>query len=138
MNGNRGGAVRTSSGDVYAGRDGNAYQHTSNGWSKWENGGWQPVQTPSSTGQRAQAPAAQTHPATLGGTQGAQGRYQNRATGGGGTGYAGRLDSGSYQQLEQDRQARTFGQQQFGGYRQAGGGGAGHGFGGFGGGRFRR
>ena len=138
VNGNRGGAVRTSSGDVYAGRDGNAYQHTSNGWSKWENGGWQPVQTPSSTGQRAQAPAAQTHPATLGGTQGAQGRYQNRATGGGGTGYAGRLDSGSYQQLEQDRQARTFGQQQFGGFRQAGGGGAGHEFGGFGGGRFRR
>ena len=54
------------------------------------------------------------------------------------TGYAGRLDSGSYQQLEQDRQARTFGKrQQFGGFRQAGEGGAGRGFGGFGG-RFRQ
>ena len=68
VNGNRGGAVRTANGDVYAGRDGNAYQHTSGSWSKWENGGWQ--------------------------------------------------------QLEQDRQARTFGErQQFGGFRQAGGGG---------------
>jgi len=59
------------------------------------------VQTPSGTGQRAQAPAAQTRPATLDGTQG---RSQGR------TGYAGCLDSGSYQQLEQDRQARTFGE----------------------------
>ncbi|HJS85891.1 MAG TPA: hypothetical protein VJ779_10565 [Acetobacteraceae bacterium] len=141
VNGNRGGAVRTANGDVYAGRDGNAYQHTSSGWSKWENGGWQPVQTPtaSSAGQRRQAPASQTHPATLGGTQGTQGRFQNRAASpGAGTGYAGRLDSGSYQQLEQDRQARMFGEQrQFGGFRQAGAGGASREFG-FGGGRFRR
>jgi hypothetical protein len=30
--------VRTQSGGVYAGHDGNAYQHTANGWSKWNNG----------------------------------------------------------------------------------------------------
>ena len=38
--GNSGGAVRTSGGDVYAGRDGNVYRHTDSGWSKWDNGGW--------------------------------------------------------------------------------------------------
>src|SRR4051812_48230397 len=39
INGNSGSVVKTQSGDVYAGHDGNAYQHTSNGWSKWSNGG---------------------------------------------------------------------------------------------------
>jgi hypothetical protein len=38
INGNRGGAARTQNGDVYAGHDGNAYQHSSDGWSKWNNG----------------------------------------------------------------------------------------------------
>ncbi len=144
VNGNHGGAVRTANGDVYAGRDGNAYQHTSSGWSKWGNGGWQPVQSPASSsgGQRTQsaarAPSTQTQAATLGGSQGAQSRYQNRgaSTGAGGS-YAGHLDSASYQQLEQDRQARTTGaQRQFGAQRQAGAGGGGRSFGG--GGRFRR
>ena len=45
--GNSGGAVRTSGGDVYAGRDGNVYRHTDSGWSKWDNGGWNPVNPPS-------------------------------------------------------------------------------------------
>ena len=49
VNGNSGGAVKTQNGDVYAGHDGNAYQHTSDGWSKWSNGGWQPVNPPTNT-----------------------------------------------------------------------------------------
>ncbi len=47
--GNTTGAVRTPSGDVYAGHDGNVYQHSSSGWSKWDNGSWQQMQRPSST-----------------------------------------------------------------------------------------
>jgi hypothetical protein len=137
VNGNRGGAVKTQNGDVYAGHDGNAYQHTSDGWSKWNNGGWQPVNPPSNSGtnQRSTpqtataAPSSttrqtQTQRSTTRQTQGT-----SRPT----------MESSSYQQLEQDRQARTAGSGRFGG----GGGGGGFaggrfGEGGGGGGRFRR
>ncbi len=57
VNGNRGGAVKTQNGDVYAGHDGNAYQHTSDGWSKWNNGGWQPVNPPTTSTTRIRSPA---------------------------------------------------------------------------------
>jgi hypothetical protein len=132
-NGNRGGAVNTQNGEVYAGHDGNAYQHTSNGWSKWNNGGWQPVNpptnartntpstagsqtnTPSATNRRTATPAQSTTPT----------QRSSRPT----------VESSSYQQLEQDRQARSAGRGSF-----AGGGFGGGRFGGGGGGfeRFRR
>src|SRR5262249_56975804 len=32
--------------DFYAGADGNVYKKTDNGWEKWDNGGWQPVNPP--------------------------------------------------------------------------------------------
>lgn len=42
------GAVRTGSGDVYAGRDGNVYRREDGGgWSKYENGSWNPAERPS-------------------------------------------------------------------------------------------
>ncbi len=102
VNGNRGGAVRTPSGDVYAGRDGNVYQHTSNGWSKWDNGSWTPTQ-PSNTS------TARQQNTNLGSTQQSR-RYSQSRT----------LDSTSYNQLEQDRQARLAGQQRSGAWRQGG------------------
>jgi len=40
---NSAGAVKTQSGDVYAGRDGNVYKKTDDGWSKYNDGGWTPV-----------------------------------------------------------------------------------------------
>jgi hypothetical protein len=99
--GNTGGAVRTQSGDVYAGHDGNAYQHTSNGWSKWSNGGWQPVTPPAGTSSatRQQAPESTA------------GQAQNRTAASQRTARQ-PMDSSSYQQLEQDRQARFAGNQQ--------------------------
>jgi hypothetical protein len=122
VNGNRGGAVKTQNGDVYAGHDGNAYQHTSNGWSKWDNGGWQPVNPPSNAnggrGSQASNSSLGSQRSTIGQSQGS-----SRPT----------MDSSSYQQLEQDRQARNAGSGRFGG----GGFGGGR-FGGGGGGRFRR
>ena len=38
--GNNSGVARTGSGDVYAGRDGNVYRNTGDGWQKYDNGGW--------------------------------------------------------------------------------------------------
>jgi hypothetical protein len=99
VNGNKGGAVKTQNGDVYAGRDGNVYQHDSDGWSKWNNGGWNPVNPPKSGGGNRQS-----------------------------------LDSDSWGQLEQDRQAR-YGGGGYGGRYDSGYGGGRYG-GGYGGGRY--
>jgi hypothetical protein len=88
VTGNRGGAVRTPSGDVYAGRDGNVYQHTDNGWSKWNNGNWNPVRSPQQTYSGQQ-------------------RFQGRQ---------GTFSRSDYQQLEQDRLGRQSGEGRFGGF----------------------
>jgi len=37
------GFVAKDNGDVYAGRDGNVYRHTDNGWQKYDNGSWNNV-----------------------------------------------------------------------------------------------
>jgi hypothetical protein len=95
-NGNSGGVVKGPGGDVYAGHDGNVYQHGSSGWSKWNNGGWQPVQPPA----RGTPNAAASQ------------EWHNRFG-----------DENNYQQLEQDRQARFQGyQRQSGGWNRGGGG----------------
>jgi hypothetical protein len=112
--GNNAGVARTQSGNVYAGADGNVYRHTDSGWSKWNDGGWQPVQQP----QRNQS-----NQSTLGSSN-TSGRTQttNRET----------SDRGNYQQLEQDRFARSQGG--FEGRQSYGSEGRSYG----GGGRFRR
>jgi hypothetical protein len=86
VNGNNGAVGRGANGDVYAGHDGNAYRHTSDGWSKWSDGSWQPVQPPQNTSTHTSQNATQS------------GRGQ-------------RMDSTNYQQLEQDRGARWSGRQ---------------------------
>lgn len=90
-----GGTVKTQGGDLYAGRDGNVYQHSSSGgWSKYDNGSWQPVTPPSNAGQNRTTGSAQTQ----------RQNYQQRT----GTAAVQRqqLDNSSYNQLEQDRRAR--------------------------------
>ena len=126
VNGNSGGAVKTQNGDVYAGHDGNAYQHTSNGWSQWSNGGWQPVNPPSSneripaTNNRLAAAWVTGGRKLRGKIWGKAGGRARRATQ---TQRSGRqsMDNASYQQLEQDRQARTGGSQRFSGFGGGGG-----------------
>ena len=121
--GNSAGAVKTGGGDVYAGADGNVYKKTDNGWQKYDNGSWNPVQKPSTPTRTSGSTNA---PVTRAPTQTAP-----RAPGtaqGGTRSWAG---SPSANQLEHDRQARFGGaqrQQQFGAAREGGGGG----------GRFRR
>ncbi len=45
-------AGKTSSGDMYAGHDGNVYKNTGSGWQKYDNGSWNDVNKP--TQQQAQ------------------------------------------------------------------------------------
>jgi hypothetical protein len=77
-----GGAVRTGSGDVYAGRDGNVYRKSGDSWQKYDNGSWGSADRPTPTGDRAAGAA-------------------NRA---GAT-----SSSSTVGQLERDRSARTEG-----------------------------
>lgn len=102
VNGNNTAAVKTSSGDVYAGHNGNVYQHDSSGWSQYNNGSFQQV-----------TPPATSKPATAPGTAGSQPRPS----------------STDFNQLNHDMTARQGGAQQQYGYRQSGGFGGG-GFGG--------
>jgi hypothetical protein len=153
VNGNSGGAVKTQNGDVYAGHDGNAYQHSSDGWSKWSNGGWQPVNPPSSgktasdteannrsststqSTSRQQTSQSGSSASSAGGSQSRSQSPQARQRTGTSQGQPGSrpaMDGASYQQLERDRQARSAGAQQ----RWGGGGATGGRFGG--GGRFFR
>ncbi|WP_158932334.1 hypothetical protein [Acidisphaera sp. S103] len=171
-NGNSGGAVKTQNGDVYAGHDGNAYKHTSDGWSKWDNGGWQQVNPPTNNNNNrnnnpggSQSTNTSNRNNNLGGSQSTNTNNRNNNLGGSQStspsanrnAYTGQtsnqrtaqtqrssrpsMENSSYQQLEQDRRARTAGNGQFGSFRGGGYGGGGYGggrFGGGGGGRFRR
>jgi hypothetical protein len=40
----KGGVYRSGTGDLYVGKDGATYRHDENGWSKYENGAWNPVE----------------------------------------------------------------------------------------------
>ncbi len=94
-----GGVVKTQNDNVYAGRDGNVYKNTGDGWQKWNNGGWNPVKPPTTTG-------AGTGRQTLSGSQNAR---------------SGTVDRSSWQQLQRDQTGRTFGQGQSGARRGGGG-----------------
>ena len=111
--GNSVGAVKTASGNVYAGADGNVYKKTDSGWQKYDNGSWNSVQKPApQSGARPTGTTPQRAPAegNLSGATAAPaaGRFQGFEQAG---------------QLEQDHQARFGGmqrQQQFGGARAGG------------------
>ena len=163
--GNSAGAVKTASGDVYAGADGNVYKKTDDGWQKYDNGSWNSVDKPTTQRTSAQSGTASTtatqRQSSGAGAQSAAPATAQRQSGGagqyGGSGQYGgagertasaAVGGGSrfegFSQLEQDRSARMGGgarQQQFestrGGFEGRGGM-AGGGFGGRGGGGFRR
>jgi len=171
--GNQGGAVKTQSGNVYAGADGNVYRRTDDGWSKWNNNSWQPVQQPThesrasagtstagAGGTGTGASASTPQPAARGGApqssgtgeggfgqrfgQGGEGSQGGRFGQEGGIG--GRFGQGGGASgqpfgeqgpghLEQDHQARQFGEMRQRAFAGGGFGGGGFG-GGFGGGGF--
>jgi hypothetical protein len=86
ITGNTTRTVRTSDGDVYAGRDGNVYRKEGDGFQKYENGSWSDVQRSDAATQNR---ATQT---------------QNRTSGSG-------WDSGTASQVTRDSSARTEGTQ---------------------------
>ena len=161
--GNSAGAVKTSGGDVYAGADGNVYKKTSDGWSKYNDGSWNPVQPPTNsknnTQQNLSGQTRQTSQQNLSGEtrqssqqnlsgETRQSRSQTlsgetRQSGSqnlsgqterGGAFRQGGSSEGGFQQLENDRSARAMGAQ-----REANFGATREGrMGGGGSGRFRR
>ena len=102
-NGNRGGVVQTKGGDTYAGHDGNVYRHDSDGWSKWSDGGWQPVNPPKSPGNSPRAARNNQSSSPSAGERQAS-RPDSRPSPAGG-----RTNTSLFQQLERDRQARLGG-----------------------------
>ena len=96
--GGNSGAVRTGSGDMYAGRDGNVYRNTGDGWQKSDgSGNWNNVQPPTDAQrQQAQDRASQA------GDRGTQAGTQsgNRAAG---------WDSSTAGQVQRDSAARAEG-----------------------------
>ncbi len=132
--------ARTSSGDVYAGHDGNVYKNTGSGWETYSNGSWNSVQKPSSASgenyqQHAQsAQAAQSDWKSNWSNSNLQSQWSNRASGGGEGGGWSQHDTQS--SLNRDSWSRSYGNGG-GGWGGGGGGrswGGGGGFGGFGGG----
>lgn len=125
--GNNAGIAKGPGGNVYAGADGNVYRHTSDGWSKYDDGSWNPVtrptkSTPGSTpGGTDPTPQSTNRP-----TGQNPGNSQSRLgqSGSGGTLQQRWANSEQGRQLDQDRYARTAGdaqQQRFGQWRDGGG-----------------
>jgi len=129
--GNSAGVVKGPGGDVYAGADGNVYRHTSDGWQKYDDGSWNSVTRPTQSAPAsgdASAPQSASRPASQ-----SPGSGQQRLGQGGDTLRQRFANSADGQQLEQDRFARTQGdqrQQQFNQWREGGGEGSGQRFGG--------
>jgi hypothetical protein len=86
-------AGKTSSGDMYAGHDGNVYKNTGSGWEKYDNGSWNTVNKPTQqqVQQKTQSYSDQ-HP------QGASGGYSAQSR-----------SQGDTSELNQDAQARQRG-----------------------------
>jgi hypothetical protein len=124
VGGNNAGAVRTQSGNVYAGADGNVYRHTNDGWSKWNNGSWQTVQPPNrdtggNPGRQQGSPAPSRTGLSSAGTQtptrqGTAPRASERSG----------SENQNFNQLEQDHQARQFGEMRQRSFGEGGGWGA--------------
>ncbi len=109
------GAVRTRSGDVYAGRDGNVYRNEGGSWQKYENGSWSSADR-STTAARDRSAGGTANRSNTGTTTGPA------APAGGG-----RLDASTMDQLNRDSRARSEGSQRtrdYSNYRSSSGGGS--------------
>ncbi|NWG75427.1 MAG: hypothetical protein HXY24_12590 [Rubrivivax sp.] len=120
-------AAKSSSGDLYAGKDGNVYKNTGDGWQKYEDGSWSSVDKPTSASAQSARSGAQTqgaaaYPSTTGAQQRAQSAgaspsatsTQPRAAGTGAQqkiqGYSGASAQASHtQSLNQEMQSRQRG-----------------------------
>ena len=134
--GNRTTIAQSGSGDVYAGRNGEVYKKTDDGWQKYDkDNGWQGVQTedlkPSRSSEAAKSRDSRNSAQTRSdGTLGS-GSYDRGSYGGGGFDRGGYDRSNDMRQLNRDYNARQYGTQRFqqrqsfggtrGGFRGGGG-----------------
>jgi hypothetical protein len=148
---------KTSSGNMYAGHDGNVYKNTGNGWQKYDNGSWNSVNKPQpnwqgaensqqrtgseSYQQRSSAASSADRSAASGADRSSGGGFDRSGGGGGGSGD---LDREAQNRSRGDFSSQRFQGFQGGGFDRSGGGGGfggdrfggGGGFGGGGSGRF--
>ncbi len=96
---------KTSSGDMYAGHDGNVYKNTGSGWQKYDNGSWNTVQKP--TQEQAQ--------------QKTQSYDQQRPSSTSGYKSSGTSSWGDLNQQAQDRERGAEQSQRFSQYQHSGG-----------------
>lgn len=109
-------AGKSSSGDVYAGHDGNVYQHSSSGWQQYDNGSWNSVNS-----QQAKQNYNQEHPNSQATAQQDKSSFNQSHSAGG----------QSSQSLDSERQSRESGSTQSQHFQRSGSGSS---YGGFGGG----
>jgi hypothetical protein len=125
-------AAKSSSGDMYAGKDGNVYKNTGDGWQKYEDGNWSSVDKPTgANAQQAQSARAGTQQQSQGsaiatssqqrtqspGTAGVSTQQRAQSSGAAGAGaqqraqsYSGTAGQGSHtQSLNQEMQNRQRG-----------------------------
>ncbi len=131
---------KTSSGDMYAGHDGNVYKNTGSGWQKYDNGSWNTVTKPTTTSAQSydQEHPASSNPNYASAQQKAQSnpnysadqqKAQSYKQGSSASGYK-PPSAGSYGDLNQEAQDRSRGAQQsqrFSQYQHSGSGGWGGG-----------
>ena len=121
------GAVKTSSGDMYATRDGNVYKNTGSGWQSYNNGSWNSANSANSQMQQArrstntQADQVRNTAAQRAPTQEMSQEFQNRQRG--------EFQSQQFQNFQ--RSGENFGSRSGGGGFGGGGGRFGGGGGGF-------
>jgi hypothetical protein len=84
--GNSGFVGKSGSGDVYAGRDGNVYRNSGNGWQKYDNGAWTSPEKPTPQRSSSGTQTQNLRNESMNRQRGAEStqRFQQRSAGGGG------------------------------------------------------
>jgi len=102
--------ARTGSGDVYAGKDGNVYRKTDEGWQSWDNGGWSDASKPGGGTGVSQQPANKPGAGGGAGQQPSVGQQPaNKPSGGAGASQQPAPTSATGRSLDADRAGRTEG-----------------------------
>jgi hypothetical protein len=132
-------AAKTASGNMYATHDGNVYKNTGNGWSSYDNGNWNSV----NSSKNAQAQNYQKSDSSSSNQAAAQqraqssersGQSQQRAQSSERSGQSAQSRSSGSSEVDRDAQNRERGASQSQRFSQASRGGGGGGWGGRGGG----
>jgi hypothetical protein len=132
---------KTSSGNMYAGHDGNVYKNTGNGWQKYDNGSWNSVNKPQPNWQGAENSQQRTgsenyQQRTSAASSDSRSGQSGFDRSGGGSGFDRSGGGGGSSDLDREAQNRSrgdFSSQRFQGFQGGGfdrSGGDGGGFGG--------